>query len=585
MLCSSAISKKLLFLLSLLLVNIWIVFQINPQDTQNPAEFPPFEDPPFWRQAVGGAVIATPASQAGSVVMISDGGNVRAISWQGTALWNYFARGRLLPFITRSREGTSYICRSTALERGVLIALNRSGRELWQINLGEPLIAPVMTGWDGRLFVFTSSHIRCFTASGFSLWSMALEKNIALDPQEDGEGGFLIVMSDGEFLHINAFGRVISTQLESVPVSIVPVRLAGNPLLLIVYASGALELFDTVNNSREPLMGITLPARPFAAASRNSQAAILLGNSQVCLLSLENQNILWTGDTHLTSADFLSSNFDYNFFIDERGIYVLTNNGASAFTDDGRRLWLIRLRGNVSLPAFSDEGILYSGGADWILYAYRLEERVRTNTQLLFGPAPPGNYRTGIRRPELWSNYPIRFDEQEMNIWFREIEHAVQQGQVGEKEIEYSSWLMEAAGSSIYPGLSEFDNRVFVPQKIRALRLLSFIGSVETVPFLVEVFTRERDPSVRAAAAEAIGRIGVDPEGIAIRAFSNSLFPPNQERNEQVLASVAAAAGAISRFSGPPLSASGVQILTVLASLERSALVRSMAEHELQTLR
>ena len=591
MLNIQAAYKKLVFLFCLLFINILLIntsinSQTNPLDSLNPLDLPPFEDPPFWRQAMGGAVIAAPASQAGSVVMISDGGNIKAFSWQGTPLWDYFARGRLLPFITRSREGTSYVCRSTALSRGVLIAVNRSGRELWQINLGEPLTAPVLTGWDGRLFVFTESLMRCFTASGFQLWSMALEKEIALKPRDDGDGGFFLVLEDGQFLRVNAFGRIISEQLESIPLSIVPVGPAGERTsLLIVYASGVIEIYNTVNGNREILRGITLPARPFAAAGWNSYAAILLGNGRICLLSLENRNILWTGDTHLTAADFLSSGFETDLFIDERGIYLLTNNGASAFTEDGRRLWLIRLRGNVSVPAFSDEGILYSGGADWILYAYRLEERVRSNTQLLYGPAPPGNYGTGIRRPGLWSNYPNRFDERELDLWLREIGQAVQQGQVGEMEIEYASWLMEAAGSSVYPGLSEYDRYVFVPQKVRALNLLSFIGSMETVPFLVEVFTRERDPVVRAAAAQALGRIGVDPQGNAIRAFSNALFPPAPERNIQVLASIAAAAGAISRFSGPPLSASGVQILTALASYDRPPLVRSIAERELQTLR
>ena len=108
---------------------------------------PPGTDP-LWRQALGGAVIGIPVTQAESVVVVCDGGNLKAYSRQGRLLWDYFARGRLSPFITRSREGTSYICRTN----GTLIAVNRSGRELWQIP-GSPLTAPVLVGWTaGSLF-------------------------------------------------------------------------------------------------------------------------------------------------------------------------------------------------------------------------------------------------------------------------------------------------------------------------------------------------------------------------------------------------------------------------------------------------
>jgi outer membrane protein assembly factor BamB len=116
---------------------------------------------PIWRQALGGAVIGLPSVQAGSVTVVCDGGNLRTYSAQGTFLWDFFAQGRLSPFVSRSPEGTSYICRTN----GILMAVNRSGRELWRINLGEPITAAILIGWDGRIFVPCSARIRCFTAS------------------------------------------------------------------------------------------------------------------------------------------------------------------------------------------------------------------------------------------------------------------------------------------------------------------------------------------------------------------------------------------------------------------------------------
>ena len=571
-------TKKLFFVIFI----IYRVVILNGQ-SQDP---PPFDDPPYWRQAMGGAVIGSPASQAESVVMVSDGGNVKAFGWQGRPLWDYFARGRLQPYITRSREGTTYVCRSTGPNNGILIAINRSGRELWQLSLGEPLTVPVMTGWDGRLFVFTASRIRCFTASGFPLWSKYLDRDIAIKPNYDEQGGFYLVLNDGEFQRINAFGRVISEKLATIPMSIIPVKIQGEPeSLLFVHSSGALEIYNTANGTRQSLTDISLPARPAAVTARGSNAAFLLMNSRVCLLSLEDRKILWTAESHLSSADFTGSAFESNFFYDERGIYLLTVNGASAFTEDGRRLWLIRLRGAASLPAFSDEGILYSGGTDWILYAYKLEERVRVQNHLLYGPEPIGFYGTAINRPELWTDYPNRFSETEMNIWFNEIETAIRQGQIGEKEKEYVSWLMEIAGSSLGVRNPGSGTRAFVPPRARAAELLAYMGSMETIPFLTDLFARERDPAVKTAAAQTLGKIGVDPEGLAMRAFSDAVFPPAPQRDEQVLFAIAAATGALCRFSGPPLSETGVRILTALSSPDRPPAVRSRAEREILSLR
>ena len=544
-----------------------------------------FNDPPFWRQAMGGAVIGPPASQAESVVAVSDGGNVKAYSRQGTFLWDYYARGRLQPYITLSREGTTYVCRSSNQNSGLLIAINRAGRELWQINLGEPLSAPVMTGWDGRLFIFTAQKIRCHTASGYPLWSLNLEKRIALKPRADDAGGFCLALEDGEFLRVNAFGKVISDKLSAVPASVVPVRMSGQRAsLLVVNSTGTLELCDTAENSRIALTEITLPARPVSAAGWGDRAAFLLASGRICCVSLTDRKVLWTGETHLTTADVSGAGFDSNLFFDERGIYLMTRNGACAFADDGRRLWLITLRGTASLPVFSDDGLLYSGGADWILYAYKLEERVRVQSRLLYGPAPVGTYGTGIRRPELWSGSPDRYSESHINARFETIQEAVRLGQIGVNETEYASWLMDIAGSSlgIHPQVKP---PVIITQRVQAIRLLSYMGSVETVPFLADLFYREREPAAKTAAAEALGRIGVDPEGIALRTFTFSIFPPSPLRDEQALAAVAAATGAICRFSGPPLSEPGIQLLTALAAGDRPPAVRNRAEREIVSLR
>ena len=554
-----------------------------------------YTDHPFWRQALGGAVIGRPVAQQESVVLITDGGNLGSYSRQGRALWNYYARGRLLPFVSRSREGTSYICRTN----GILIAVNRSGRELWQQNLGAPLIYPVMIGWDGRLFIFTEGKITCMTAAGFVLWSRTLENRTVLTPVMDIRGGLILVQEDGEVLSIDPFGGTVSYRYVggisgSVPVAAASLDIEGRgPSILLLHGDRHMELVYENSAYGETLRGILdLPAAPLAAAgprggAERDQAAVLLRDGRVALLSLGSREILWTAQSHVSAGEFSGRaggmGEELDFFYDERGVYVLSRSGATAFDFEGRRLWIVRLRGAAAAPSFGDDGILYSGGSDWILYAYRLEEQVMARQRLLYGEAAEGTYGMGDPGPSSWANFHFRFSETELELRFSEIRRAISAGAVGSLETEYAAWLMETAGSLSAPPRNLVRPPVHTQHRMEAARLLAYIGSRETIPFLANLFRRDPEPIVKAAAAEAFGRIGVDPEGLALRAFESAVFPFTQV-DETVLTAIAAAVGALCRFSGPPLSHAGIRLLTILSADNKPPRTRRQAQIEIRSL-
>ncbi|MDR1373433.1 MAG: PQQ-like beta-propeller repeat protein [Treponema sp.] len=544
----------------------------NGASAEAAAEKPAAETPappgtdPVWRQALGGAVTGLPAVQAESVVVVCDGGTLKCYSRTGRQLWTYFARGRLAPYVTRSREGTSYICSAG----GLLLAINRSGRELWRINLGAPISAPVISGWDGRIFVTAGEKLSCFTAAGFRLWSLTPESPFALAPVLNLRGGLTAVLENGELLDIDPFGGYRSQKRSPAPELVVPME---DGSVLGFYRTGVPELIDPDGGAGRKLPA--LPGLPLAAVSRGDKAAMAFPNGQVRLLSCTEGRILWTGESHMAAAE------ETGMIYDERGIYVLSRSGAAGFAEDGRRLWLFRLRGSAALPAFSDEGLLYSGGGDWILYAYQVEERIREQKRSLYGPAPLGSYGMGNPPPSPWADYYYRFDETQLRLQLARITGDIVEGRTGTRERVYAAYLMEIAG-----GRSEGAFPAAAPpplgEQIEALRLLGFLGSRETIPFLTNLFYRAREPLIKAAAAEAIGRIGVDPDGLAIRVFTWAALPPEQD--EQVLAAVARAAGALCRFSGPPLSDAGVRLLLVLTADSRPPSVRREARRELDSL-
>jgi outer membrane protein assembly factor BamB len=546
---------------------------------------------PIWRQAAGGAVMGLPAAQVHSVVAVLDGGNIKAYSDGGRPLWNYSARGRLSPYVTRSREGTCYISRTN----GTFITVNRAGRELWRVNPGGPLSGPAISGWDGRVFIPTGNRVSCYTASGRPLWRRDFPAAIAITPAPDQNGGILAVLENGDLLRIDPFGRILSRRLSEVPAAVLSLALSEEKgkaevwgRTLILYKNGRVELLDPARPGGMPYAFPRLPAAPIAAVSRENMAAVLLSDGKVLLLSGDGGAFLWTGESHIYMEKGRRNNSaeDAVMLFDERGIYVLSAAGATGFTEDGRRLWYIRLEGAAAIPAFGDEGVLYSGGADWILYAYKLEDRVRQGRESLYGPVPEGSYKTGNPPPSSWADDYFHFDENELDRQFDLIETALKTGEVGEYELEYTAYLMEASGSSA-DLLGQAKNRppVQVRHRVQALRLLSIFGSSETIPFLVRVFTRDDEILVKAAAANAIGAIGLDPDGIALRAFTSAIYTPSLIREEQVMSAIAAAVGALCRFSGPPLSDAGVKILTILSGDTLPSSVRTRARRELDTMR
>ena len=431
------------------------------------------------------------------------------------------------------------------------------------------------------------------TASGNILWSKALEKNLVLDPFLDFTGGIILAMEDGEIQTIDHFGNTVSYRyIEeeylsreasiTAPAAIASLAIDNRgPTILLLHNDRQIELIYPNLGYGETLRSrLELPSPPVTAKGRGDKAAVLMSDGRIALLCLGQREILWLTESQIGST----SSGEADILFDERGIYVLGRTVASAFSYGGERLWNIRLSAAAILPAFGDDGILYSGGRDWVLYAYRLEDRVRASQRLLYGERSAGSYGMGNPGPSSQADNPMRFDERQIQTRLAEIRQAIQNGDIGNMEREYSAWLMEIAGSIVANPIRTGTTPVHTQLRVEAARLLAFIGSRETIPFLANLFTNDPDTPVKAAAALAIGRIGVDPEGFALAAFQHAILPPFPIRDEAILTAVAAAIGSLCRFSGPPLSETGVRLLTALSSEDRPPTTRRQAQLEMRSL-
>jgi outer membrane protein assembly factor BamB len=523
---------------------------------------------PFWRQALGGAVLSLPSVQAQSAVVALDGGNIRAYSTSGKPLWNYSAKSKISPFVTRSREGTSYFSRIT----GTLIAINRAGRELWRRELGSPLCARVVTGWDGRLFVPVDKKIFCYTASGNLLWTREFESVFSIAPKPDRSGGIIFALNNNEVCRMDPFGAIHIWQLSAAPAALVSTT---QQQIIVLHRDGTMESLN-LSAQKEASLNVfpKLPSSPLAAIGRDGNLAITMNDGRIAFVSINEKKIMWSGDSHI--REMIKSGgrpeTEVEMLFDERGIFILSKSGATGFTVDGRRLWFTNLQNAAAIPAFGNDGILYSGGRDWILYSYKIEDRVLPEKNALYGPIPEGSY--GIGHPQVTNKLDIPLYENEKKSKLEQIALAIDSGRVGENEPDWTSFLLTISASQDH-----------IQLRLNAINLLGKIGSQETIPWLINIFRNENEPLIRAASVKAIGNIGVDPQGIAIQTFLHSIIYDGSIKDEQILIALAQATGDLCRFSGPPLSETGIKILNLLNAANQPPVARRQANRELASLR
>ncbi|MDR1949492.1 MAG: PQQ-binding-like beta-propeller repeat protein, partial [Spirochaetaceae bacterium] len=345
------------------------------------AEESPVGAAPVWERDLEGLASGLPFLQAESVVVAIDQGVIRSYSRGGTHLWDFNPRSSVTPYVARSPEGTTYVCNTA----GSLMAINRVGRELWRLELGRPITFPVVIGWDGRVFIPVGEELSCRTASGLTLWRQNLGSPMTFAPALDHAGGLVTVLENRDFLRVDQFGVTERIRLDRTPAMVVPLKSGERNSYFLIYVSGETEeiRLDPAANpgaklsrSRRP----TLPAAPAAAAGREDLVAVTLRDGRVLLLPGSGGQIRWTRDSHDTAAEKGPGTVNPQgmaMIFDERGIFVFSPRGATAFALAGRRRWLFRMPEASGVPALSDEGLLYACGKDRTLRTFKIDNQVR----------------------------------------------------------------------------------------------------------------------------------------------------------------------------------------------------------------
>jgi hypothetical protein len=229
---------------------------------------------------------------------------------------------------------------------------------------------------------------------------------------------------------------------------------------------------------------------------------------------------------------------------------------------EGRRPgkeWTLDITGAAALPVYND-GLVIVGGQNWILAAYRMEDPP---------PAlPPETYKLAQRTavPD-W-------------VSIQGISAALDRGAVGDNEWIFASFLMDLCQVTAVPKLQAAS----IEERVAALTLLGRLGSPEYMPFLTDVLRHETVPVIKAAAARAIGSIGIDRDGKAMAALLSEALPVFPLGDLFTANALADAAGKLILVNGPPAYSQGAAILGAYAAQKLSPGLQKRAKYWLEQL-
>jgi hypothetical protein len=229
--------------------------------------------------------------------------------------------------------------------------------------------------------------------------------------------------------------------------------------------------------------------------------------------------------------------------------------------------WALDIIGAAALPAYNEDGLVIVGGQNWILAAYRVEDPPSVPVK------PPETYKLARR---IASTDGVSSDL----VSIEGITAALDRGTVGADEWIFASFLMAISQTTVVPRLPA----AVIEERVAALTLLGRLGSTEYMPFLVDILYHETVPAIKAAAARAIGTIGIDRDGRAMNALMNEALPIFPLSDPFVANAVVDAVGKLILINGPPAYNQGAAILSAFFAQQNFPGLRSRAAYWLDQL-
>jgi len=524
----------------------------------------------LFRFPVGGVTTSGPVVATGRVWLLSDSKTMYVVTVEGVAVGKRTLGTKRTGFIVGDAFGRAAISDG---ERGISL-INRAGQEVWRVDLGvAPARAPIF-GSDGRLYVAAGTTMIALAPNGRRLWHDEMRAEPSTPLALDAGGGPTVGLADGSILSYTVDGALTQRLLSAgTPAALVTAATST----LVALADGRFCIVPFKDSGTAPLApaGPSIGAAPMAAAAGTDAFYLLSTRGALVCVDATGAECWRTTVSLDGGAAALEAYQDR--------VVVMTRSAVYSYGLDGAEYRTLRLRNASSMPAMAPTGTVFVGGADWIMYAYRFERSLVALDQ----PAPPPLDMARIdavaEQESLWSLSP--FDDSTTMNRLADIEKSIGSGTIG---VETGNSVFYLAAVALGRMEAPFGSGSSAPApmprgampRAYACDLLGMLGLAQAVPVLVQVFERDPDPAVRAAAAAAIAAIGLDPEGLALGAFVHAT--DDGRLDARAASAVVDAIDSLYRASGALDDRSGILALVRISGGNYPRAVRSRAEQALR---
>ncbi len=568
----------------------------------------PVQDILAFRFTLAGAAAAGPVAEAGRVWIVSEDRTLYILDDSGRAVGRRAWRDGSPAWIAPDPFGRALLPAAD----GSLVMVNRAGLEVWRVRPGVPVVRAPAFGADGRFFAAAASRLLAWSASGRLLWFVEHAGPIAAGPSvrftPSGKTRITLALADGSIREYSEDGTLLSSvpdgttssapagTLSSVPgagtQSSVPavVPRAEPPSawcglgdgLVLAYRDGTVSVQD---GAGQETSRVRLAAPVVAAAGDRAEASGDRAEAWLLLAGGSVVRVREGGTVSGTTATGITDAREIRVFPER--VLVLGPRGAASLAKDGQVYRALSLRHAPRMPAVTSSGIVLSAGEDWILYAYRFEGPLGEPARPAPGYVDFAAARARADEEIFWN--PGFGDDAALRE-LRRIEKSLGSASIGAEEgdaLLLCSAIALGYGAreaSVYGGAAPRGPRPSgaLPRAL-ACDILGMLGSPRAVPVLTEAYLRDPEPSVRASAARAIGIIGLDLTGEALRAFQGAADREFFLDEPGALATIDAVEG-IYRALGELSDPGGVRAVLRLADKPYGSAVRSRALAALRRL-
>jgi outer membrane protein assembly factor BamB len=517
-----------------------------------------------WRFVSGGQINEAPAlDHRGGVYLASADRRLYALSPGGYEKWHLDLGSRPSSAPVIGYDGSIYI----GTERGDLLAVAPNGRLRWRFRAGAgPCLTPALSRRGGIYLPAGGGLLYALDYAGRELWRYQARADLVASPAVAADGTLYFCSADRRLIALAAGGRMRW--------ELTLAEQGGTPALgpggLIVVAAAGLQAFSAAGS---PLWHYGIPARAADPVIRGD-GAILSGaeNGFFYALTLQGEKLwdLSLGEPVRRAAAVAA---DGSLFVAGGGGRLF------ALTAAGRVAWSFAAKQALGPPALADDGALYAGARDWILYALEGGHGgpdARRDAWPLF---LHDRQHTGRADGLLDLDSPAALTLRELAaadspaLQYRavsDIEEYIRGERYLDVHIRTCEEILGALATAGTLRLSMVHGRLVndhPPLRAAGCRVLGELATDGARDVLVQVLAEDPDRNVRLQALDALAAVGPDPRGRALGAVARELAAPGADE-----AYLLAALGGLRALLARGNAAAGGQpeLVEALLTLSRS---------------